>query len=158
MTHGLGFLGLVNLDATQGPVGAEAGITTDATGNLTIGFTDLSEGPYDDIYDANIAIVSDSGTTYTPFMGYETNGSGDAARAAAVVSGPTITQGHYFPGVKTGIRWSDPVAVNASINALFGKRYRTIFRACMRHATRRRPQPAQRSRHPRFRTRSSPAT
>lgn len=123
MTHGLGFFGLVNLDATQGPVGAKAGIATDSSGNLTIAFTGLSDGPYDDIYDESIAIVNSNDSVYTPFMGYEVNGSGDAARAVAVTSGPTITSdGQYIPGNQTGIRWSDPVAANASgVNANFGK-------------------------------------
>lgn len=123
MTHGLGFFGLVNLDSTQGPVGAKAGIATDSGGNMTIAFSNLSEGPYDDIYDDNIAIVNASDSAYTPFMGYEVNGSEDAARAAAVTSGPVIASaGQYIPGNQTGIRWSDPVAANASgINANFGK-------------------------------------
>lgn len=116
MTHGLGFFGLVNLDPTQGPVGAKAGIS-----GGSIAFTNLDLGPYDDIYDDFIAIV-DSTTAYTPFMGYEVNGANDAARAAAVTSGPVVsTDGDYNPGTQTGIRWSDPVAANASVNANAGK-------------------------------------
>ena len=117
MTHGLGFFGLVNLDATQGPIGAKAGIA----GN-SIAFQNLDLGPFDDIYDDNIAIVDDTGTKYTPFMGYEVNGANDGARAAAVTSGPVVSvDGDYNPGAQTGIRWSDPVAASASVNVNAGK-------------------------------------
>jgi hypothetical protein len=110
MTHGLGFFGLVNLDPAEGPVGAKAGIS----GN-SIAFRNLDLGPYDDIYDDSIAIVSGSG--YTPFLGYEINGANDAARAAALTSGPVITQsGDYKPGTQTALRWSDPVAATSSAN------------------------------------------
>jgi len=112
MTHGLGFFGLANTDPAAGPIGAKAGIDTQAN---AIAYTNVDDGPYDDIYDVNVAIVN--GSTYTPFMGYEVNGSGDAARAAALVSGPTVTSaGTYTPGVYTGLRWFDPEAVASSVN------------------------------------------
>jgi len=116
MTHGLGFFGLVNLDSGQGPIGAKAGISKNS-----IAFTNLDSGPYDDIYDDSVAIVN--GSTYTPFMGYEVDGADDAARAAALVSGPVVSQsGQYNPGSSTGLRWSDPVAANATgINNLSGQ-------------------------------------
>jgi len=110
MTHGLGFFGLVNMDPDEGPVGAKAGIS-----GSSIAFRNLDYGPYDDIYDDSIAIVNSSG--YTPFLGYERDGANDAARAAALTSGPVITQsGDYKPGTQTGLRWSDPVAANSSAN------------------------------------------
>jgi hypothetical protein len=118
MTHGLGFFGLVNLDSTQGPVGAKAGISADGG---SIAFDNLSLGPYDDIYDDAIAIVNNSDTGYTPFLGYEVNGANDSLRATALTSGPVTTDGSYNPGTQTNLRWSDPVAVNASgVNANFG--------------------------------------
>jgi len=110
MTHGLGFFGLANLDSTQGPLGAKAGINTQQN---TIAYENIDEGPYDDIYDDNIAEVN--GSVYTPFMGYEVNGSGDAARAAALVSGPVFL-GTYNPGAYTGLRWSDSAAANSPVN------------------------------------------
>lgn len=117
MTHGLGFLGLVNTDTTQGPIGAKAGITVDAANNTAaIDYTNLTEGPFDDIYDDFVDIVSSS-NAYTPFAGYEVNGANDAARAAAMVSGPTATAASpYAPGDYTGIRWADAAADNSSVN------------------------------------------
>jgi hypothetical protein len=100
LTHGLGFIGLANTDSTLGPIGAKAGI--DATGGA-IDYQNLSQGPYDDVYDVNASIVNTTNNTYTPFMGYEVNGSGDAARAAALVS-------------FNGLRWSEATAVNSSAN------------------------------------------
>jgi hypothetical protein len=121
MTHGLGFFGLVNLDASQGPIGAKAGISINGSNQPSIAFQNLSLGPYDDIYDDAIAIVNSSNTGYTPFMGYEVNGTNDAARALALTSGPITLDGSYNPGTQTNLRWSDPVAVNASgVNANFG--------------------------------------
>ena len=114
MTHGLGFIGLVNTDPTQGALGAKAGISADGT---TIAYDDLSVGPYDDIFDDSVAIVDDTAKTYQPFLGHEVNASRDANRAAAMVSGPIVSStGGYDPGLFTGIRWSDPVAANSSIN------------------------------------------
>lgn len=114
MTHGLGFIGLVNTDPTQGALGAKAGISADGK---TIDFENLSVGPYDDIYDDSVAIVDSATKTYQPFLGYEVTGSRDGARAAAMVTGPVVSSsGSYNPGTFTGIRWSDPVAANASIN------------------------------------------
>jgi len=106
LTHGLGFLGLGNTDSTLGPVGAKAGITTDSTGS-SIGFKNLDQGPYDDIFDVEAAIVNTANNTYTPFMAYEVNGSGDAARAAAMIS-------------NNGLRWSEATAVTATVNQLHG--------------------------------------
>jgi hypothetical protein len=100
LTHGLGFIGLANTDSTLGPIGAKAGI--DAT-NSSIDYQNLSKGPYDDVYDVNAAIVNTANNSYTPFMGYEVNGAGDAARAAALVS-------------FNGLRWSEATAVNSAVN------------------------------------------
>ncbi|MBS0485951.1 MAG: hypothetical protein JSS13_01285 [Proteobacteria bacterium] len=114
MTHGLGFLGLVNTDSTQGPLGAKAGLTVDTVNNTaSIDYANLTDGPFDDIFDNSVAIVN--GSTYTPFTGYEINGANDAARAAAMVSGPVFT-GTYNPGIFTGIRWSDAVADSSAVN------------------------------------------
>ena len=128
MTHGLGFLGLVNTDSTQGPIGAKAGLTVDTTNNTaSIDYTNLTEGPFDDIFDANVAVVN--GTTYTPFAGYEVNGANDATRATAMTSGATVTTaGTYIPGLYsgfygpyTGLRWSDLTAANAQgVNNFYG--------------------------------------
>lgn len=128
MTHGLGFLGLVNTDSTQGPLGAKAGIIVDASGtSASLGYgSGVTYGPFDDIFDDNVSIVS--GSTYTPFTGYEVNGANDAARAAAMMSGAEVTSaGTYVPGLIgaancgaayngycTGLRWSDATAVGAT--------------------------------------------
>lgn len=111
LTHGLGFIGLVNTDSTQGPIGARAGIT-----GSSIGWQNLTGGPYDDIFDDNVAIVDASKTSYQPFLTYEVNSSPrDAARAAAMVSGQS------GPGdVQTLLRWSDPTADNSTVNELVG--------------------------------------
>jgi len=116
ITHGLGFFGLVNSDAASGPIGAKLGISTDpVTQQPSTAFENLTDGPWDDVFDDNIAIVD--GNSYTPFMGYEVNGSRDAARAAAMVSGPTVTSaGTYDPGIYTGLRWFDPAATDATVN------------------------------------------
>lgn len=126
MTHGLGFLGLVNTDTTQGPLGAKAGIIVSGS-SASIGYgSGLTDGPFDDIFDDYIAIVND--TSYTPFTGYEVNGANDAARAAAMVSGPTITTaGAYNPGVFTGIRWSDATADNSAANIHYQQAAPTNF-------------------------------
>jgi hypothetical protein len=127
MTHGLGFLGLVNTDSTQGPVGAKAGIIVDTASNsASIGYGNaVTDGPFDDIFDNQVAIVNSS--TYTPFTGYEVNGANDAARAAAMVSGAPVTSTGYFAGLTgaancgatyigfcTGLRWSDATAAGAT--------------------------------------------
>ncbi len=83
MTHGLGFIGLVNTDPSSGPLGAKGGLSASQKG--VIAYDDLTEGPWDDIYDDSVAIVT--GATYTPFLGYEINGAHDADRAAAMVIG-----------------------------------------------------------------------
>jgi hypothetical protein len=132
MTHGLGFLGLVNTDSTQGPLGAKAGIIVDTASNsASIGYgSGVTDGPFDDIFDSQVAIVN--GSTYTPFTGYEVNGANDAARAAAMVSGGAVTPSGpaYVPGLTgaancgatyngycTGLRWADATAAGAtSIN------------------------------------------
>ncbi|MBS0556133.1 MAG: hypothetical protein JSR27_01830, partial [Proteobacteria bacterium] len=125
MTHGLGFLGLVNTDSTQGPLGAKAGIIIDkASNSASIGFgSGVTDGPFDDIFDDSVAIVN--GSTYTPFAGYEVTGTGDTARAAAMVTGgkgsgylpgPTgaASCGATYNGNCTGLRWSDATAANAT--------------------------------------------
>ncbi len=125
MTHGLGFLGLVNTDPSLGPLGAKAGYTTDSKGS-SIDYQNLTEGPFDDIYDDSVASVDRDTLDYKPFLGYEVNGSGDADRAAAMVSGPTVTSaGNYNPGFSncmgytgpcTGLRWMDDITANSSVN------------------------------------------
>ena len=151
MTHGLGFFGLANTDSTMGPVGAKAGIVVNTSSNsAAIAYQNLTEGPFDDIYDDSVAIVNN--TTYTPLMGYEVNGSGDAARAAALVSGATVTQpGTYIPGLIclpytgpcTGLRWSDLVAANSSANDNVGRaapnNFPSLYAPCDKSAT---PTPA----------------
>jgi hypothetical protein len=121
ITHGLGFLGLVNIDTDEGPLGAKAGLTykRNSSGDPISAFLSYGGtpdyGPFDDIYDAYIAMVD--GSTYTPFTGYEVNGANDAARAAAMVSGPVVrSAGSYSPGNYTGIRWSDAAAAGSSEN------------------------------------------
>ena len=99
LTHGMGFLGLANTDSTLGPLGAKAGIASNS-----IAYQSLEQGPFDDVFDDNAAIVDPIANTYTPFMGYEVTGSGDAARAAALVS-------------NNGLRWSDAAAVNSTANS-----------------------------------------
>ena len=98
ITHGMGFIGLANTDSTQGPLGAKAGVA-----NNTVAFQNLDLGPYDDVFDVNAAIVDFAAATYVPFMGYEVNGSGDAARASALVS-------------TNGLRWSGADAVDSTVN------------------------------------------
>lgn len=128
MTHGLGFLGLVNTDPSLGPLGAKAGYSVDSSGS-TIDYQNLTEGPFDDIYDDSVASVDRTTLDYKPFLGYEVNGSGDADRAAAMLSGPIVTSaGSYKPGFSgptdcpgytgwcTGLRWMDDLAANSSIN------------------------------------------
>ena len=100
LTHGMGFIGLANTDDTLGPIGAKAGI-----GGGSIAYQDLDSGPYDDIYDVQAAIVNTADNTYKPFMGYEVNGAGDAARAGALIS-------------VNGLRWSEQTAVASSVNQL----------------------------------------
>ena len=109
ITHGMGFIGLANTDSTLGPVGAKAGVA-----NNTVAFQNLDIGPYDDVFDVNAAIVDFAAGTYVPFMGYEVNGSRDAARASALVS-------------TNGLRWSGAEAVNSTVKpnrGLAGARWR----------------------------------
>jgi hypothetical protein len=104
LTHGMGFIGLANTDSTQGPIGAKAGIA--GTGSSSsIAYQNLDQGPYDDVYDVNASIVNAETNAWTPFMGYEVNGAGDAARAAALISNNLL-------------RWSEATAVNSSVNQL----------------------------------------
>lgn len=149
MTHGLGFLGLVNVDSSQGPIGARAGIIIDKGGaSATIGYQGLSDGPFDDVFDDSVAIVDRTAKTYTAFMPYEVNGSGDADRAAAMVSGPTITKaGAYNPGFNctgytgpcTGLRWLDAVAAGSGANVNAGKTapddFPSLYAPCDKSAT-----------------------
>ncbi|MHB8446545.1 MAG: hypothetical protein ACYC7G_06135 [Rudaea sp.] len=125
MTHGLGFLGLVNTDPTQGPIGAKAGVNTQQN---VIAYQNVNEGPFDDIFDDFVDIVSSS-NVYTPFAGYEVNGANDAARAAALVSGATVSSASsYIPGLYsgtygpyTGLRWFERTAADAQgVNSFYG--------------------------------------
>ncbi len=118
MTHGLGFIGLVNTDPTAGPLGAKGGLSDSQPG--VIAYDEFSDGPWDDIFDDYVDIVN--GEAYSPFLGYEVNGAHDADRATAMVSGPVVSSsGQYDPGTQTGIRWSDPVAASASVNIDAGR-------------------------------------
>ncbi|MEO8801929.1 MAG: hypothetical protein ABI304_06120, partial [Rudaea sp.] len=152
ITHGLGFLGLVNTDATQGPLGAKAGVTVDAKGQGTIDYQDVTEGPFDDIYSDNVAIVDSDSGDYSPFLTYEVNDAGDSARAAALVSGATINSpGSYIAGLTclnyvgpcTGLRWFDDVAATSSVNDNVGRPapndFPSLYAPCDKSAT---PRPA----------------
>ena len=119
ITHGLGFLGLANVDPSSGPIGARAGITTGAS---SISYQNYDQGPWDDIFGDNIVKVASDRQNYTPFYGYELPSQpGNAARAAAMTSGNTVTATDlgalYTP---TLLRWSDPLAVNSSANQATG--------------------------------------
>ncbi|HET8940559.1 MAG TPA: hypothetical protein VFN13_01045 [Rudaea sp.] len=152
ITHGLGFLGLVNTDADQGPLGAKAGVTVDANGNGSIDYQNVTEGPFDDIYDDSVAIVNIDGGDYKPFLGYEVNSQGDADRGAALVSGATVNSpGKYIAGLSclnysgpcTGLRWLDEVAATSSINNNAGRPapddFPSLYAPCDKSAT---PRPA----------------
>ena len=103
LTHGMGFIGLANTDSTMGPIGAKAGVS----GN-SLAYQSLDEGPYDDIYDVQAVMVdANNNNLYSPFAGYEVNGSGDAARASAMVSNNLL-------------RWGEASAVNSNVNQLKG--------------------------------------
>jgi hypothetical protein len=120
ITHGLGFVGLANTDASAGPIGARAGITSGAT---SVTYQQYDQGPWDDIFDDNAVIVSDDQLNYAPFLGYElTSQPNNAKRAAALTSGNTVTSTDlgslYAP---TLLRWSDPLAVNSTVNQAVGK-------------------------------------
>lgn len=86
LTHGLGFVGLVNVDQAQGPVGTRA-----TSGNGTA---------YDDAFGKQLVAVNTADRTYKPFLG---NGTSDADRAAALVS-------------NNGLRWAAAEAVNSPEN------------------------------------------
>lgn len=91
IAHGLGFLGLVNLDAADGPLGARF------SGE---GATGYSGTGYNDVYGENAAILDMGTATTRPFLGPQTS---DADRAAALVSG-------------NGLRWRGPAAVASPLN------------------------------------------
>ncbi len=94
LTHGLGFIGLVNDDPTLGTVGIRF------TGLGSDGYS--GQPGYDDIFDKKIAAVNaDTGL----FKGFLSDTTSDAERATALVSG-------------NGLRWSDSEAVTSSINRL----------------------------------------
>ncbi|MGA9334850.1 MAG: hypothetical protein WBV39_11290, partial [Rudaea sp.] len=129
ITHGLGFLGLVNTDPDQGPIGAKAGITVDSSGQGMIDYQDTTEGPFDDIFSDNVAIVDIDNGDYMPFLGYDVKSAGDSARAAALVSGATVSSaGQYIAGLDclgyvgpcTGLRWFDSAAATSTANANIG--------------------------------------
>ncbi|WP_347261424.1 hypothetical protein [Rudaea sp.] len=117
ITHGLGFLGLANTDPSVGPIGARAGITNGAT---TVTYQSYDLGPWDDIFGDSVVNVASNGQSYTPFFGYEVNSQpNNPARAAAMISGNTVTSGstgaRFAP---TLLRWSDPLALNSDANQL----------------------------------------
>jgi len=119
ITHGLGFIGLANVDPSSGPIGARAGITN---GESSITYQNYDQGPWDDIFGDNIVNVGSNQQSYTPFYGYELNTQpNNAARSAAMTSGNTVTSTSlgtlYSP---TLLRWSDPLAVNSSANQATG--------------------------------------
>jgi hypothetical protein len=117
--HGLGFSGLANVDPSAGSIGARAGI--DLSTN-TVAYQNYDAGPWDDIFGDSIVAVAKDQQHYAPFYGYELNDQpNDAARAAAMTSGNTVTAttlgDRYAP---TLLRWSDPLAVNSSANQATG--------------------------------------
>ena len=88
ITHGLGFLGLVNVDASSGVIG-ERPTTTSGTA-------------YDDVFSRRVAIVDRTTRAVKPFLG-PTTSDGDRAKALVSVD---------------GLRWGDAEAVNSSANVL----------------------------------------
>ncbi len=93
IAHGLGFLGLVNIDAADGPLGARF------SGE---GATGYSGTGYNDVYGENTAILNANAASWKPFLDA---GTSDAERAAALVSG-------------NGLRWWGPAAVASPLNNL----------------------------------------
>ncbi|MCQ4167177.1 hypothetical protein [Tahibacter harae] len=88
LTHGLGFIGLVNVDAEDGPLGARFPAGDEADG-------------LDDIFSSNLVAVDTLTREYQPFLAPQVS---DARRAAALVS-------------QDGLRWSGAEAVAALVNA-----------------------------------------
>ncbi|GMV28692.1 MAG: hypothetical protein AMXMBFR59_08170 [Rhodanobacteraceae bacterium] len=88
LTHGLGFLSVVNVDPENGetPLGARAR----ASNGLS----------YDDAFSRQLALVDAQTRTYKPFLGVDTT---DAERAAALVT-------------PDAVRWSGMEAVNSPRN------------------------------------------
>ena len=119
ITHGLGFIGLANVDPSAGPIGARAGTTN---GTSSISYQNYDQGPWDDVFGDNIVAVGNDQQSYLPFFGYELNSQpNNAARATAMTSGNTVTATNlgtlYQP---TLLRWSDPLAVNSPANQAIG--------------------------------------
>jgi hypothetical protein len=91
LTHGLGFLGLVNTDPDAGALGAR--FSASGSGGY--------DGPgYDDAFSVHAAIVDADGADYAPFLAPEI---GDAERADALVS-------------VDGLRWLGQEAVQSPAN------------------------------------------
>lgn len=119
MTHGLGFLGLANVDPSAGPIGARAGITN---GTNSLSYQNYDQGPWDDVFGDNVVTVGSDQQSYMPFFGYELDSQpNSAARATAMTSGNIVTATSlgtlYQP---TLLRWSDPLAVNSPANQSSG--------------------------------------
>lgn len=86
LTHGLGFVGLVNVNATQGPLGARASTQSGAS--------------YDDAFSKKLVAVNTVNRSYTPFLAPDVS---DADRAAALVS-------------NNGLRWAGAEAAASPEN------------------------------------------
>jgi hypothetical protein len=132
ITHGLGFISEANTDPSAGPIGARAGITD---GSSTVTYQNYTEGPWDDIFGDNTALVGNDQLSYLPFFGYELlSQPNNAARAAAMTSGNVVTATDagslYTP---TLLRWSDPLAVNSSANQSTGnppRNFPSLYAPC----------------------------
>lgn len=110
LTHGLGFLSLVNVDpADSDPLGARVR----ASNGLR----------YDDAYSRQLVAVDAATRSYKPFLGVDTS---DAERAAAMVS-------------QNGLRWAGMQAVISPLNALrelpMPENFPLIFAPCERSST-----------------------
>jgi len=94
IAHGLGFIGLVNIDSTDpAPLGARF------SGEGASGYSGTG---YNDVYGENAAILNTTAASWKPFLDPQTS---DAERAAALVSG-------------NGLRWWGPAAVASPLNTL----------------------------------------
>ncbi|UXI66922.1 hypothetical protein [Tahibacter amnicola] len=108
LIHGLGFVGLVNVDDADGAIGERA--------------STQSGVEYDDIFDKQLVYVNTADRTYAPFL---SNSVTDAQRAAALVS-------------QDGLRWAGAEAVaseaNANRNQAAPDSFPLMFAPCERDA------------------------